>query len=197
MTTPLRPRTAELKEIIEFALSVGAISYDGDSWYAASDGGGAGLGYERCEASFAAARQALNELVEAEAAPDLRAALERLEEWVNSYAQDYVPNDVFYQTGGFDVMEQARAALAAPAADGLDVLRPENLVAERVIASGIADVVERRGEEWFDGMRARGEYLELATRILEEISRRAPNEPSREPGEEADDIAHAVEGTDR
>jgi hypothetical protein len=43
---------------------------------------------------------------------------------------------------------------------------------ERQLAEAIADVVERRGDTWFDGMRYRGKYLALAAAILSEIERR-------------------------
>ncbi len=99
----------------------------------------------------------------------------------------------FYYGNGME-HDLLRDILAIEAeAAGLD---PANPVTERLIAEGIADVVERRGEEWFDGMRYRGEYLELAARILEEISRRAaeyarlatPEEPTEDYDDENDII---------
>jgi hypothetical protein len=42
---------------------------------------------------------------------ELETALEDVEEWVSGVAQDHVPNEVFHRSGGFDIMERARAAL--------------------------------------------------------------------------------------
>jgi hypothetical protein len=42
----------------------------------------------------------------------LREVLHDLEQWVSGYAQDHVPNEKFHVTGGFAVMERARAALS-------------------------------------------------------------------------------------
>lgn len=49
-------------DAIKKALTIGAISYDGDSWYAASNDGGAGMGYDECEAALKEGSAALDRL---------------------------------------------------------------------------------------------------------------------------------------
>ena len=63
------PRTTDIEAVRE-ALKIGAISYDGDSWYAAAGDGGAGLGYDHCEAAINEGFAALDRLAEAAALPE-------------------------------------------------------------------------------------------------------------------------------
>jgi len=80
MTDPAAPTTPEDSDIeaIRKALTIGEISYDGDPWYAASNKGGAGIGYDECEAALKEGRAALNRLAEARSTSAETLDVERL-----------------------------------------------------------------------------------------------------------------------
>ena len=118
MTTPLRPRTPATERLREALNAERATSGGNPMTVAAVVGWLSGPWLDYIAEPY----------IEAEAAPDLRAALERLDAPLQWLHEHYPKAFVEMPTALFRRFKEAERALAAPAADGLNrvtVVMPE------------------------------------------------------------------------